>query len=137
MRSDLLAISIGGNDARIYQQTGGTLANAAAAGTVAAAGTATQLNRLAAQGKPTISFFALNAAVAPEVANSPSAQAIRGAFSTAYFTSLQPTVAGYAANGSIVDYRGIVQNIRGRPRLVRIRQRGNSMRLAGTDFWLP
>jgi uncharacterized protein YhjY with autotransporter beta-barrel domain/phospholipase/lecithinase/hemolysin len=103
-RSDLLAVSIGGNDARIYQQTGGTLANAATAGTAAAAGTAAQLNRLVAQGSPTISFFALNAAVAPEVANSPSAQAIRGAFSTAYFTSLQPTLASYAANGSIVHY---------------------------------
>ena len=103
-RSDLLAISIGGNDARIYQQTGGTLANAATAGTAAATGTATQLSRLVAQGTPTISFLALNAAVAPEVANNPSAQAIRGAFSTAYYTTLQPTLAGYAANGSIVHY---------------------------------
>jgi uncharacterized protein YhjY with autotransporter beta-barrel domain/phospholipase/lecithinase/hemolysin len=103
-RGDLLAISIGGNDARIYQQTGGTLANAPAAGTAAAAGTAVQLNRLTGQGTPTISFLALNAAVAPEVANNPSAQAIRGAFSTAYYTSLQSTLAGYAANGSIVHY---------------------------------
>src|SRR6478735_4815752 len=34
-QSDLLAISIGGNDARFYQQAGGSLANAAAAGTAA------------------------------------------------------------------------------------------------------
>jgi uncharacterized protein YhjY with autotransporter beta-barrel domain/phospholipase/lecithinase/hemolysin len=102
--NDLLAVSIGGNDARIYQQTGGTLANAAAAGTSAAAGTAAQLDRLVAQGNPTISFLALNGAVAPEVANDPAAQAIRGSFSDAYYTSLQSTLAGYAAGGSVVHY---------------------------------
>jgi outer membrane lipase/esterase len=103
-RSDLLAISIGGNDARFFQQAGGTLALAPAAGTAAAAGTAVQLDRLVAQGHPTISFFALNAAIAPEVANNPAAQQIRGAFANAYFGSLQNTLAGYAANGSIVHY---------------------------------
>ena len=103
-RNDLLAISIGGNDARFFQQAGGTLALAPAAGAAAAAGTAAQLDRLVAQGNPTISFLALNGAAAPEVANDPAAQQIRGAFSTAYFTSLQGTLAGYAANGSIVHY---------------------------------
>ena len=103
-RSDLLAVSIGGNDARFYQLAGGTLAGASAAGTAAAAGTAVQLDRLAAQGNPTISFFALNGALAPEVALDPNAQAIRGAFSNAYFSGLQPVLAGYAANGSIVHY---------------------------------
>ena len=103
-RNDLLAVSIGGNDSRIYQQGGGTLAGASAAGTAAAAGTAVQLNRLVALGDPTISFLALNGAVAPEVATQPAAQAIRGAFSTAYYTSLQSTLAGYAAGGSIVHY---------------------------------
>ena len=103
-RSDLLAVSIGGNDARFYQQAGGTLAGAATAGTAAAAGTAVQLDRLVALGNPTISFLALNGAVAPEVANNPAAQQIRGAFSNAYFSGLQPVLAGYAANGSIVHY---------------------------------
>jgi len=97
-------VSIGGNDARFYQQAGGTLANATAAGTAAATGTALQLDRLVAQGNPTISFFALNGAVAPEVANDPAAQAIRGTFSTAYFSTLQPALADYAANGSVVHY---------------------------------
>ena len=103
-RSDLLAVSIGGNDARFYQQAGGNLAGAPAAGTAAAAATATQLNRLVAQGTPTISFLALNGALAPEVALDPNAQAIRGAYSGAYYNSLQPVLAGYAANGSIVHY---------------------------------
>jgi uncharacterized protein YhjY with autotransporter beta-barrel domain/phospholipase/lecithinase/hemolysin len=102
--SDLLAVSIGGTDARIYQKGGGPLAGAAAAGTAAAVGTAAQLDRLVAQGNPTISFLALNGAVAPEVAGDPAAQAIRGTFSTAYYTSLQSALAGYAANGSIVHY---------------------------------
>jgi len=103
-RSDLLAISIGGNDSRFYQQAGGTLANASAAGTAAANGTIVQLDRLAAQGNPTISFLALNGAVAPEVANNPAAQQIRGVFSEAYYSTLQPALAGYAADGSIVHY---------------------------------
>lgn len=103
-RSDLVAVSIGGNDARLYQQAGGPLATAAAAGSAAATTTAAQLNRIAAQGNPTISFLALSGALAPEVANDPNAQAIRGAFSNAFYSSLQPTLAGYAANGSIVHY---------------------------------
>ncbi len=103
-RSDLLAVSIGGNDARVYQQGGGTLASAGTAGTAAGVATGVQLNRLVAQGNPTISFLALNGAIAPEVATNPSAQAIRGAYSTAYYNALQPVLAGYAANGSIVHY---------------------------------
>ena len=103
-RSDLLAISIGGNDARIYQQGGGSLATAAAAGTAAGVATGVQLNRLMAQGTPTISFLALNGAIAPEVANDPNAKAIRGTYATAYYGALQPVLAGYAANGAIVHY---------------------------------
>lgn len=103
-RSDLLAISIGGNDARVYQQGGGTLASAGAVGTAAGVATGVQLNRLLAQGNPTISFLALNGAIAPEVANNPAAQAIRGTYSTAYYNALQPVLAGYAANGAIVHY---------------------------------
>jgi uncharacterized protein YhjY with autotransporter beta-barrel domain/phospholipase/lecithinase/hemolysin len=103
-RSDLLAISIGGNDARVYQQTGGTLANASAAGTLAGTATNVQLNRLFAQGTPTVSFLALNGAVAPEVATLPAAQAVRGAFSTAYYNQIQTALAAAAAKGSIVHY---------------------------------
>jgi len=125
-RSDLLAVSIGGNDSRFYQQaalaagqqTSITLANAPAAGTAAAAGTAVQLGRLVGQGNPTISFLALNGAVAPEVANDPTAQQIRGAYSTAYYTALQSTLAGYAANGSIVHYldgQVLLQNVIANP----------------------
>jgi uncharacterized protein YhjY with autotransporter beta-barrel domain/phospholipase/lecithinase/hemolysin len=115
---DLLTVSIGGNDARVYQSGGGTLAGAGAAGTAAAAATTVQLDRLAAQGTPTISFLALNGAVAPEVANNPTAQAIRGAYSTAYYNALQPTLAHYAANGSVVHYLDgqlLLQNVSANP----------------------
>ncbi|HEY8591876.1 MAG TPA: autotransporter domain-containing protein [Sphingomicrobium sp.] len=117
-RNDLLAVSIGGNDARIYQQGGGTLATAAAAGTAAGVGTAAQLDRLVAHGNPTIAFLALNGAVAPEVALNPAAQQIRGTFATAYYNQLQPVLAGYAANGSIVHYLDgqlLLQNIAANP----------------------
>jgi len=117
-RSDLLAVSIGGNDARFYQRAGGTLVGAPTAATAAAAATAVQLDRLVALGDPTISFLALNGAVAPEVALNPTAQAIRGAYSSAYFSALQPVLAGYAANGSIVHYLDgqlLLQNVAANP----------------------
>jgi uncharacterized protein YhjY with autotransporter beta-barrel domain len=71
-----------------------------------------------AHGTPTISFLALNGAVAPEVANNPAAQQVRGAFSSAYFAGLQPVLAGYAANGSIVHYLDgglVLQNVQANP----------------------
>ena len=102
---DLLAVSIGGNDSRFYQQTGGTLAGAAAAGTAAAVGTAVQLDRLVAAGAPTISFLAGDTGRLPEVATQPvGAGPIRSTFSTAFNTSLQGTLAGYANSGVIVHY---------------------------------
>ena len=101
---DLLAISIGGNDARIYQQFGGSLAGAAAAGSAAATGTAVQLDRLVAAGAPTISFLAGDTGRLPEIAASPALAAIRSTFSSAFNTSLQGTLAGYAADGVIVHY---------------------------------
>ncbi|HEV2043126.1 MAG TPA: autotransporter domain-containing protein, partial [Sphingomicrobium sp.] len=101
---DLLAISIGGNDARFYQQAGGTLAGAAAAGSAAAVGTAVQLDRLVAAGAPTISFLAGDTGRLPEIAASPSLAAIRSTFSTAFNTSLQGMLSGYAADGVMVHY---------------------------------
>ncbi len=103
-QSDLVAVSIGGNDARYYEQGGGTLAGAptAAAGSV----TAFQQNMdlVMAKGTPTISFLAGDTGQLPEVALNPSAAAIRTAFSTAYNTGAQGVLAGYAARGSIVHY---------------------------------
>lgn len=106
-RSDLVAVSIGGNDARDYQLTGGTLAGAPAAAAVAVTNATNNLNIIMTHGTPTISFLAGNTGLLPEVqgqANPATAAAIRTAFSTAYNTGMQQTLAGYASRGSIVHY---------------------------------
>ena len=111
---DLLAISIGGNDARIYQ-TGsvalgipvGTLAGAPAAGAASAAFAKTGLDLLVNAGKPTISYLAGNTANIPEVsfqANPAAAFAVRDAFFQSFDGAMRNTLAGYAANGEIVHY---------------------------------
>jgi outer membrane autotransporter protein len=108
---DLLAISVGGNDARFYQ-TGnagfgippGTLAGAPAAATASAASATTGLNALVAAGARNISFLAGNTAILPEVAADPAAQAIRNAYSTTFNTAIQSTLANYAADGVMVHY---------------------------------
>lgn len=101
---DLLAISIGGNDARYYQQTGGTVAGAPAAAGVAVAQATAGLDALVAAGAPTISFLAGNTAALPEIAADPNAQEIRNAFSTTFNSGMQDVLAGYAADGVIVHY---------------------------------
>ena len=101
---DLLAISIGGNDARLYQQLGGPLSTAGLAGQATAATTSADLLRLVGNGTPTISFLAGDTGRLPEVANDPDAQAVRSAYSSAFNNAMQQTLAGIAANGSIVHY---------------------------------
>lgn len=101
---DLVTTSIGGNDARIYQQNGGTLAGAPAAAAVSVTNAQADLDRLVAAGAPTISFLAGNTALLPEIAGDPNAQAIRDAYSDTYNSGIQTVLAGYAANGVIVHY---------------------------------
>jgi outer membrane lipase/esterase len=103
-RSDLVAVSIGGNDARYYQQGGGTLAGAPTAAAASVTAFQTNMDLVMAKGTPTISFLAGDTGQLPEVATNPSAAAIRTAFSTAYNTGAQGVLAGYAARGSIVHY---------------------------------
>jgi outer membrane lipase/esterase len=112
--NDLLAISIGGNDARIYQ-TGsvalgipvGTLAGAPAAGAASAAYATAGLNLLVGAGAPTISYLAGNTANIPEVnylADPAAAFAVRDAFFHSFDTAMRQTLAGYAVNGVTVHY---------------------------------
>lgn len=108
-RSDLVAVSIGGNDSRYYQQGGGTIAGAPAAAATAVTSFQTNFDLVMQHGTPTISFLAGNAALLPEVATNPSAQAVRAAFSTSYNTGAQQVLAGYAARGSIVHYLDLTQ----------------------------
>lgn len=101
---DLVTVSIGGNDARVYQQGGGTVAGAPAAAAIAVAQASAGLTALANAGAPTISFLAGNTALLPEVAGDPNAQAVRQAYSTAYNQGMQATLAGYASKGVVVHY---------------------------------
>lgn len=103
-RSDLVAISIGGNDARNYQLTGGTLAGASAAAAIAITNATSNLNIVMAHGTPTISFLAGDTGQLPEIAANPAGAAIRTAYSTTYNSGMQQTLAGYANKGSIVHY---------------------------------
>jgi len=102
--NDLLAISIGGNDARFYQQNGGTVAGAPAAATASAGFATAGLNALVGAGAQNISFLAGNTSILPEIAGDPAAQAVRNAYSTTFNAAMQSTLSGYAANGVIVHY---------------------------------
>jgi uncharacterized protein YhjY with autotransporter beta-barrel domain/phospholipase/lecithinase/hemolysin len=112
--NDLLAVSIGGNDARIYQ-TGsvplgvpvGTLAGAPAAGAASAAFAKGGLDLLVGAGAQNISYLAGNTANIPEVqfqANPAAAFAVRDAFFQGFDGAMRTTLAGYAANGVVVHY---------------------------------
>lgn len=103
---DLLALSIGGNDARAYYTANpaATTTQAAAAALASVANATANINSLVAAGAPTISFLALDASGAPDLLANPSARALAQAFSNSFNTGFQTTLAGYAANGVIVHY---------------------------------
>ncbi len=103
-RSDLVAISIGGNDARAYQLGGGALAGATAAAATAVASFQQNADLILARGTPTISFLAGDTGLLPEIAGNPTGIAVRTAYSTAFNTGVQQVLAGYAAQGAVVHY---------------------------------
>jgi outer membrane lipase/esterase len=105
--NDLLAISIGGNDARAYELGGGLLAGAPAAAATAAANATFGMDQLVDAGAQTISFLAGDTGRLPEVQGRPDpalAASIRSSYSTTFNTAMQSTLAGYAADGVIVHY---------------------------------
>ena len=104
---DLVTVSIGGNDSRAYEIGGGSVAGAATAAQVSITDATANLNRLVAAGAPTISFLAGDTGLLPEVGFRPDpvlAASVRSAFSTAFNTGMQSTLAGYAADGVMVHY---------------------------------
>jgi uncharacterized protein YhjY with autotransporter beta-barrel domain/phospholipase/lecithinase/hemolysin len=101
---DLVTFSIGGDDARFYQQNSGTLAGAPAAAQTSAAFATAGMNALVDAGAQNISFLAGNTAALPEIAGDPAAQEIRSAFSTTFNGAMQQVLAGYAADGVTVHY---------------------------------
>ena len=103
-QSDLVAVSIGGNDARAYQQGGGSLAGAPAAAATAVTSVQQNLDLVMARGTPTISFLAGRYRATSGNRRQPGR--CRGANSL--FDGVQrrhPNVlAGYATRGSVVHY---------------------------------
>lgn len=103
--SDLVEISIGGNDARGYYQAGGSLAGVNASATTAANGATTGLNSLVAAGARTIVWTAGDVSALPESAGfSSSAVAVGSAYSQNYNTQMQVALANIARNGVRVEY---------------------------------
>jgi len=101
---DLLAVSIGGNDARLYELTpGSTVAGAAPRAAVAVADATRGLDLLVGAGARNILFLAGNVGELPEVQGTPLA-AIGSAFSNAFNQGIQSPLSRYAANGALVHY---------------------------------
>lgn len=101
--TDLVAISIGGNDARYYEQHGGTVAGAPAAAAISVAEATAGLNALADAGARNILFLAGDVGRLPEVKGKPIA-AIGSAFATSFNAGMQASLADLAARGVIVNY---------------------------------
>lgn len=100
--TDLVIINIGGNDARAYYQTGGTLAGATAAATVSANQAITGVNALVGAGARTIVFGLGDVSGLPETATKTNVAA-GAAFSQSYNAQTQVALAAIARNGVRVE----------------------------------
>ncbi len=101
--SDLVEISIGGNDARAYYQGGGTLAGVPAAATVSATQAMTGINALVGVGARTIVFTVGDVGQLPEAFGNPNAP-VGSAYSQSYNAQMQAALAAIARNGVRVEY---------------------------------
>jgi uncharacterized protein YhjY with autotransporter beta-barrel domain/phospholipase/lecithinase/hemolysin len=111
--TDLLVISIGGNDARAYEQSLGLaptsaqlsalVAGAPAQAQISAAQASAGLTALVNAGARNITFLAGDVGRLPEVTGLPIAQA-GTAFSSAFNAGMTTTLAGFARQGVIVNY---------------------------------
>jgi outer membrane lipase/esterase len=101
--SDLVEISIGGNDARAYYQGGGSLAGVPAATAITANQTVTGINALVGVGARTIVFTAGDVSQLPEATAYPNAP-VGSAYSQSYNAQIQTALAGIARNGVRVEF---------------------------------
>ncbi|MGJ5179814.1 autotransporter domain-containing protein [Bradyrhizobium oligotrophicum] len=101
--NDLVEISIGGNDARAYYRSGGSLAGAPAAAAVTAQQAMAGINALVGDGARTIVFTAGNVSTLPEAIGNANAAA-GAAYSTTYNSLMQAQLAGIARSGVRVEY---------------------------------
>ena len=116
--TDLLAVSIGGNDARLYELSpGSTVAGAAPRAAVTVADATRGLDALYNAGARNIAFLAGNVGDLPEVRGT-SVAAVGTAFSQAFNAGIQAPLARYAAGGALVHYLDLTivgNNIRADP----------------------
>ena len=100
--SDLVEMSIGGNDARAYYQTGGTLAGVPAAATVSANQALAGINALVGVGARNLVFTTGDVGQLPEATGNPAAP-IGTAFSQNYNAQMQAALAAIARSGVRVE----------------------------------
>ncbi|MGB8400696.1 autotransporter domain-containing protein [Bradyrhizobium sp.] len=100
--SDLVEISIGGNDARAYYQAGNTLAGVPAAATVSANQALAGINALVGAGARNLVFTTGDVSQLPEAVGNPNA-AVGSAYSQAYNAQMQAALAGIARSGVRVE----------------------------------
>jgi outer membrane lipase/esterase len=100
--SDLVEISIGGNDARQYYQTGGTLAGVPAAATASANQALAGINALIGAGARNIVFTTGDVSGLPEATGNPAAP-IGSAYSQNYNAQMQVALAAIARSGVRVE----------------------------------
>lgn len=124
--SDLLEISVGGNDARAYRLAGGTLAGVPAAATVSFNQTMAGINALVGVGAKTIVFTTGDVGQLPEAIGNPNA-AIGSAYSQNYNAQMQVALAAIARSGvrvELVDISLIGNLIKANPALYGITNTG-------------
>jgi len=115
--TDLVEISIGGNDARAYYQGGGTLAGVPVAATISANQALAGINALVGVGARTIVFTTGDVGQLPEATGNPNAP-IGSAYSQNYNAQMQAALAAIARNGvrvELVDISLIGSLIRANP----------------------
>lgn len=101
--TDLVEISVGGNDARAYYRAGGSLAGAPAAAAVTAQQAMAGINALVGDGARTIVFTVGNVSTLPEAVGNANAPA-GAAYSTTYNSLMQSSLAAVARSGVRVEY---------------------------------
>jgi phospholipase/lecithinase/hemolysin/uncharacterized protein YhjY with autotransporter beta-barrel domain len=100
--TDLVEFSIGGNDARAYYRSGGTLAGATAAATTSFNQTMAGINALVGVGARNIVFTIGDVSTLPEATGNPAAP-IGSAFSQSYNAQIQTALAAIARSGVRVE----------------------------------
>ena len=101
--TDLVEISIGGNDARAYYRAGGSLAGAPAAAGVTAQQAMAGINALVGDGARTLVFTVGDVSKLPEAVGNANAPA-GAAYSQTYNSLMQSSLAAVARSGVRVEY---------------------------------